>query len=313
MRLLKQAVICLLAVLLLLAVAACNKTEFTESIHFVEATDLAELMKDPDAVVIDARPAENYGAGHLENAINLPPALLSIQKPVANLIAPQAEVEKVLGQMGISNKSKVYIYDHNAGVNAGRVWWTLKAYGHENAWLVNHGEAGIVLAGLPVTGIATVRSATTYTAKPLDQSIYATIDEVKAVAEGREKGVIIDVRTKAEFAEGAIPKAILYPHTDNLYENGRFKSGHDTLLDYMDKGVKLNDNIFVYCKTSYRAAQTYMVLKEAGYKNVQVYDGAWVEWSTAGQTPTDPTQPSQPTQPTATAPTTIAPTQGDGS
>ncbi len=307
MRLLKRTVVCLLVVSLLLAVAACNKKEFTDSIHFVEASDLAELMQDPDAVVIDARPAENYGAGHLENAINLPPSMLSVQEPVANLIAPQEEVEKVLGQMGISNQSKLYIYDHNAGVNASRVWWTLKAYGHENAWLINHGEAGIVLAGLPVTGLATEPKATTYTAKALDQSIYATIDEVKAVSEGRETGVIIDVRTEAEFAEGAIPKAILYPHTDNLYENGRFKSGHDILLDYMDEGVKLNDNIIVYCKTSYRAAQTYMLLKEAGFKNVQVYDGAWVEWSTAGQTPDSPTPTNE------AAPTTVAPSQNDGS
>ncbi len=310
MRLMKQAVFCLLAIALLLTVAACNKTEFTDSIHFVEATDLAELMKDPDAVVIDARPSENYGAGHLENAINLPPSMLSVQEPVPNLIASQAQVEEELGRMGISNQSKVYIYDHNAGVNASRVWWVLKAYGHENAWLVNHGEAGIVLAGLPITGLATEPKPTTYTAKPLDQGIYATIDEVKAITEGREKGVIIDVRTKAEFAEGAIPKAILYPHTDNLYDNGRFKSGHDTLLDYMDKGVKLNDNIIVYCKTSFRATQTYMLLKEAGFKNVQVYDGAWVEWSSIDQTPVTPTQPAQPTGP---APTTIAPTQGDGS
>ncbi|MPN60767.1 hypothetical protein SDC9_208499 [bioreactor metagenome] len=35
----------------------------------------------------------------------------------------------------------------------------------------------------------------------------------------------------------------------------------------------------MYCKTSIRAAQTYLALYNAGYRNLKLYDGAWLEWS----------------------------------
>ena len=90
-RTIKRAAICLLAATLLLAVTACNKTEFTDSSLFVEANALTEFMKDPATVVIDARTPEDYSKGHLQGAVNLPPAMLSIQDPVPGLVAPRSE------------------------------------------------------------------------------------------------------------------------------------------------------------------------------------------------------------------------------
>lgn len=296
MRLLKQAVICLLTVTLLLVLAACNQTEFKDSAYFVEAGDLAGLMKDPSAVVIDARPADSYAKGHLQNAISLPPDLLSVNEPVQGLIASKAQVENVLGKSGISNGSKIYIYDNNGGIYAARVWWVLKAYGHESVKVVNNGETAILSANLPISAdVPSVKTAV-YTAKALDDSLYASMDEVKAVVEGKAKAVLLDVRSTSEFAEGAIPKAILYPHTRNLYSDGSFKSGRDIWLDYHDLGLEREDSIILYCKTSVRATQTLMVLKQAGFKNVQVYDGAWLEWSAGNQTAVKPTEAAKPTK-----------------
>lgn len=296
MRLFKMAASCLLTVVLLLALVACNQTEFKTSAHFVEASDLAGLMKDPLAVVIDARPADTYAKGHLQNAISLPPDLLSVNEPVSGLIASKAQVENVLGKLGINNNAKVYIYDNNGGVSAGRVWWVLKAYGHEAVKVVNNGESAILKAKLPVSADVPAAKSATYTAKALDDSMYASQDEVKDVVNGNKKAVLLDVRSAAEFAEGAIPKAVLYPHTRNLYSDGTFKSSRDTWLDYHDLGLKRDDSIILYCKTSYRATQTMMVLKEAGFTNVQIYDGAWVEWSVGNQPAAKPADAAKPTK-----------------
>ena len=278
-RTIKRAAICLLAATLLLAVTACNKTEFTDSSLFVEANALTEFMKDPATVVIDARTPEDYSKGHLQGAVNLPPAMLSIHDPVPGLVAPAAHVEAVLGAMGIGNDSPVFVYDNNGGVYAGRIWWVLRYYGHTNVRVVNNGESAIATAGLPLSTEIPVPVATTFTAKAPDASLIATIDEVKAVAEGTAKAVLLDVRTQAEYDEGAIPGAILFPHTKNLYADGTFRSGRDTRLNYHDIGLDPDDAVILYCKTSFRATQTMMVLKEAGFTNVKVYDGAWVEWS----------------------------------
>lgn len=294
-RFFKQAAVCLLVVVLLLATVACNKTTFTESAYIVEADDLPALMQDPATVVIDARSTEDYAKGHLQGAVSLPPDLLSISDPVPGLIAPAEQVATVLGAHGIRNDSTVYIYDNSAGVYAGRVWWVLKTYGHDQVKVINNGEKAILSAGLPLTQDTPAISPATYQAGSLDTALYSTKEDVQAAIDGSAPAVLLDVRTQAEFDEGAIPTAILYPHTKNLYTDGTFKSGRDIWLDYHDLGLERDDRIILYCKTSFRATQTLLVLKEAGFTNVSVYDGAWVEWS-AGSAPVEkPAQAATPT------------------
>ena len=59
-------------------------------------------------------------------------------------------------------------------------------------------------------------------------------------------------------------------------------SPRDTYLFYSDKGFKREDEIILYCRSSFRATQTLALLEEAGYKNVKIYDGAWLEWESKG-------------------------------
>ena len=40
-----------------------------------------------------------------------------------------------------------------------------------------------------------------------------------------------------------------------------------------------NDSeIITYCQGAYRAANSFLVLKKLGFKNVKVYLGSWGEW-----------------------------------
>lgn len=270
----------------------CNATSFEGSQNVAEASELKELLNKTGTVVIDARSEEDYKKGHLEGAIHLPPSLLTISIPVSGTIAPKEKVEEVLSAKGISNDSHVFIYDNNGGVYASRVWWVLKVYGHENVKVMNNGETAIVdkKLNLPLTREILDVEKTTYEAKEMDKSLIATLDDVKAVVNGTAKACIIDVRSVAEYDEGAIPTAILYPHTKNLYVDGTFKSERDTTINYRNLGVNEKENIILYCKSSFRATQTYLLLNEAGYENVKIYDGAWLEWSTKDLPKTEKTE-----------------------
>lgn len=279
----KRVVSLALIGVLISSLVACNVTEFEESDNLIEASTLVNLLSENDTVVIDARSEEDYNKGHLKGAIHLPPSLLTISEPVSGIIAPKEQVEQVLGSYGISPESKVYIYDNAAGVYASRIWWVLKSYGHETVKVINNGETAIVALTpdkLELTLEVPEITQVTYTAKDFDNSTYASIDDVKSVVDGQSEACIIDVRTQAEYDEGAVPGAILFPHTRNLYVDGSFRSARDIYLDYNDLGIKKEEPVILYCKTSFRATQTLLLLKEAGYENVKVYDGAWLEWST---------------------------------
>ncbi len=272
----------LLLVMTVSLLSACASTDYSKGTNIIEAKSLTSLLTDTKTIVVDARDAEAYAKGHLAGAVSLTPGELTVGTPVPGLIAPKETVASVLSSKGISNDSKVYIYDNNDGVNASRVWWVMKIYGHASVAVIDDGEDAIVAGGFQLSAEPVQPAATQYVAKDGDPALIATMDEVKAVVDGTNKACIIDARSQAEYDEGAIPGAILYPHTKNLFEDGTFRPSSHILMNYGDLGLKKDEPVIVYCKTSFRAAQTALLLIEAGFTDVKVYDGAWVEWSQSG-------------------------------
>jgi thiosulfate/3-mercaptopyruvate sulfurtransferase len=269
-----------------LLITSCNNTSYKGSNNVVEPSEVVKTMNNSNVIILDARSQEDYAKGHLKGAICLNPGELTITEPVKGMLAPKEQVEKVLSAKGISNDSTIYIYDNNGGVYSSRLWWVLKVYGHDKVQVINNGQKGLENANLTMSLEVPELSPTNYIAKEANSSMIATKNDIKVIVENKDsKEKIIDVRSTAEYDEGAIPKATLYSHTKNLYNDGTFKSARDIYLNYKDLGLNKEDIIILYCKSSFRATQTALLLNEAGFENVKVYDGAWLEWS-AGDMPT---------------------------
>ncbi len=271
----------ILSLLLVFSLTSCtNDTTYPGTMNVVEASKvIEEITSNPDVVLIDARGEEAYAKGHVEGAVCLSPTELVSDGPVPMTLASKEQLESVLSKKGISNNSVIYVYDDNQGVSAGRIWWTLKVFGHEKVMIVNGGSDALVKSNAPLAIETTTLPATEYAAKDADLSTVSTYDDMVALADNPVDGVVIlDVRSLAEYQSGYIPGAVLYPHTKNLYKDGTFMSSRDLGLFYKEAGIKKEDTIIVYCKSSFRATQTVALLQEAGYENLKVYDGAWLEW-----------------------------------
>lgn len=282
-------------ILLVSLLAACaGSTDYKVSQNVVEASTLKDLMTQDNVIVIDARAQDMYVKGHLKGAVNLTPDVFNGQGKISAMLGSQQQFERIMSQNGITSDKTVIIYDNNGGVSAGRVWWAMKSFGHPDARVVNGGEAAILKANLEISAESPVLVTESYTANAVDPSLTASLEDVKDAMENAT-ATLIDVRTKAEFDEGAIPTAILYPHTQNLYKDGTFKSSRDIYLNYKDLGLDIQSPIILYCKSSYRATQTLLLLKEAGFEDIRIYDGAWLEWSTSGMPTTATTGPVEAT------------------
>lgn len=277
-RHLKSMVVVFILTMMLILTSCAIDTTYPGTKNVVEAEAIVDALDQ--WVVIDARGKEAYDKGHLEGAVCIAPDALVSESPVPMTLPSQAQFEKVMSENGITPESQVVIYDNNGGVSASRIWWTMRVFGHEKVMVINGGESALVKAKAPLTAEATQVTPSQYVAKELNTQMIATFEDVQALAnEPKEGTILLDVRSAAEYAEGFIPGAILYPHTQNLYKDGTFMSSRDLGLFYKDAEIQKDDLIIVYCKSSFRATQTVALLEEAGYKNLKVYDGAWLEWS----------------------------------
>ena len=113
-------------------------------------------------------------------------------------------------------------------------------------------------------------------------------DVLMQVNEPDKNTVLLDVRTQAEYeATGKVPSSILWDYADNFYSDGTFKDIETTRINYLQKGMRPENQIIVYCQTSMRAAPVFLRLYDAGYRNIKIYDGAYLEWSQNPNYPID--------------------------
>lgn len=85
----------------------------------------------------------------------------------------------------------------------------------------------------------------------------------------KEAGVVLDVRTSEEFAEGHLEGAIQLDY----YETESFAAA----LDAMDK----TKTYYVYCRSGGRSSTAQNIMAEKGFKKVYNLDGGILAWRKA--------------------------------
>jgi len=278
--------IIMLGILMLLAAACGSGAKGEKGQEIITAKDAAALLGQKGTVLVDMQNSEDYQNSHITGAVNIPRSDIVINVPVENMLAPQDGIESLLGQNGISNESLVIVYDNAGNMDAARFWWTLKIYGHEKVKVVSGGWNALKAAGLTLTSESPAITPAAYQAKGLNKAMLATMDEVKAyVNDPAKKAVILDTRTKEEYEQGRIPGAVLFDYKENNFPDGSYKPIQHIQIQYLEAGLKPDQPTVMYCKTSIRAAQTYLALYNAGYRNLKLYDGAWLEWTSDATNP----------------------------
>jgi len=254
----------------------------------IEAEDAVKMMGSDGVVLVDTQAGNFYKMEHIEGAVNVSRADITVGKPYPNMVAPKAQVEKVFGGAGISKNSMVLIYDTNKNMDAARLWWTLAAYGHpkDKLKVISGGLTALVQAGANVGSDAVSLKKTDYRADDFDTSMVASLEEVKSqVDDPKGNVVIIDTRTIAEVNEGTIPASVHVNFEENNFADGTYRPVQQIRICYLESEVTPEKTIIPFCKTSIRAAQSYVALYNAGYRNIKIYDGAWVEWSSKTNLP----------------------------
>jgi thiosulfate/3-mercaptopyruvate sulfurtransferase len=264
-----------------------------------------ELHKRPNLAWFDCRMDEaKYRAGHIEGAQHAqlerdlsapaPNPAQGGRHPLPELSAFAAR----LGRWGITPRSHVILYDDQNGANAAaRMWWLLKAVGHEQVQVVDGGLSALEAAGfLLASEVPAVEPTAPYPVVELTRGT-ADIEEVDQARRDPAR-VVIDVRAAFRYRgdkepidpiAGHIPGAKNVELTQNLNEDGTFKSGAElgAMYNAALSGVPVQ-NAIIHCGSGVTACHTLLALERAGLAGAKLYVGSWSEWCRNPERPREP-------------------------
>jgi len=237
-------------VLLISSLLGCTAALQQEGPYIISARSAIKLMDANNVVVVDAQNLDAFSKQQVEGAVNISRSDIVISEPVSNMLLGKEAFEQLMKANGISNESILVIYDNNDNMDAARLWWTLKAYGHENMKVVSGGIVALENEGVNIgSGNENITQTPTYSAEPLDESLIATTNDVlKQVNRPREDVKIVDTRSVDEYVAGTIPGSILVNYIGNNNEDGTFKSVQNIKLMYRDLDIREEDTVILFCK-----------------------------------------------------------------
>lgn len=281
MKTIKISILALLSFILVAPVAQAQM--------FISAADCMKALKDKNTVMVCVDKEKNYNVTHIKGSIWFDKNSVTKDGEPKGVLRSPAEIAKILGKAGISEKNQIILYDKGDNKYAGRMYWVLKYMGASNVKIFTKDMAEMRKVRMPLTKAVTKGKATTFTAK-VDKSIFADFDYVKANME-KSNVAVLDVRSAAEY-NGTSTDPVTKGHIKGakniewkmVTDHGNLKSNAELEKLFASKGITKDKTIILYCGTSVRAGIVYVALKHLGYQNVKVYDGAYNEWVVKGGT-----------------------------
>ena len=260
---------------------------------------LVAHLGDPDVRVVDVRwyldparrGADAYRAGHVPGSV-----FLDVDR---DLSAPgggrgqargrhpwpdAGQVARVMGAAGIGDRMQVIAYDDQAGAIAARLWYLLRANGHDDVSVLDGGIAKWTAEGRPLETEAHTPAAAGFTPRPREGWV-VTRDGMQRRPAGT---IVLDARALERYrgdAEpvdpraGHIPGARSAPFAANLTGGTVpvFRPAGELADRYRALGAEGAEPI-VYCGSGVTACHDLLALELAGLRG-RLYAGSWSEWS----------------------------------
>jgi thiosulfate/3-mercaptopyruvate sulfurtransferase len=293
-------------------IAACSKSDNSPGVFvdtkmdsLVTAEWLSEHLNDPDLVVLDCtvlvEPTSDgdfrivngrahYEEGHIPTAgfADLMGDLSDGDSAIQFAVPTPERFATAMSALGVSDDSRVVLYDASGSAWAARVWWMLRWIGFDQVALLDGGLAAWTAHDQSLSTEPVDRPAGTLTVA-LRPELIVDKDEVLA-AIGDDSVNIIDALSEAQYRgemsmyarPGHIPGASNVPMMSLLDETGRYLS-----LDELDERLvgDRDTRSITYCGGGIAASANAFAMTRVGYKDVAVYAASLQEWAADASLP----------------------------
>lgn len=260
---------------------------------------LAEHLDDPDLVVLDCTVQvvqepngtmrsesgrAEYEQGHIPGAAfaDLLTDLADTSSPYDNALPTPEAFCAAMGALGVSDDSRVVLYDGLMSVWAARVWWMLRWVGFDRAAVLDGGIGAWELEERPLSTEPSSRSPATLTPR-LRPELVADRNEVLAAIADPAVALIDTLPPEhyrgdwALYARpGHIPGAVNVSAQLLLDDIGRFRPDAELTAIV---GRPSGRREITYCGGGIAASANAYVMARLGFTDVAVYIASLQEWA----------------------------------
>lgn len=268
----------------------------------IAVEEFQSIVNQENLIILDARAGKDAHQNYLEKHIkgarfvdlekDLATASSDASKGGRHPLPDLFDFAKTLSELGISENSRIVIYDDKNGANAAaRCWWMLFAFGIENVQVLDGGFQIAEKAGLEMNSGPEHFHQTTIRISEKWQLPTADIDEVEHLL-SEKSATVIDVRDAYRYngesepidpIAGHIPGAINIPLTENLTENGTFLQPEILKENYQKILNNHPEKLIIHCGSGVTACHTILAMAYAGMEIPALYVGSWSEWCRSGK------------------------------
>ena len=203
---------------------------------------------------------------------------------------PAAQFAQVMSSLGVGDGVRVVVYDTGAMMWAARLWFLLKAYGFDDAAVLNGGWQKWTSEGRPVSTEPSSRPEATFIPRPRPELIASKEDVLAAI--GDRSQVIVNALRPESHTGQAVPRhgrpghiassvnvPAMGPGSIVESETSTYISLDQIRAKFAAAGALGKERVITYCGGGIAASSAALALHLIGIENVALYDGSLSEWA----------------------------------
>jgi thiosulfate/3-mercaptopyruvate sulfurtransferase len=188
---------------------------------------------------------------------------------------------------GIGDDTRVVAYDDPSDDRsnewAARLWWMLRAFGHDEVGVLDGGLTRWVDEGRPTTAAAPATREVTFTPEFRPELVAGKDDVLAYTSADTDAGAcVLNALRPADHETSRIPNTDNVPAVGDSAvidpETNTYRSKNELRERFEAVGATGEDRVVTYCGGGIAASSTALAAYTAGIEDIAVYDGSLREW-----------------------------------